>query len=99
MRIELTEELANELWLEEEVEVEGVTYAVQDITNWEDDFKYQSCQVIFSESPSDESPHYSMGVSRTGSFYTDYNYEFSLSCPEVIRQEKSSYEWVVKNVR
>jgi hypothetical protein len=67
-------------------------YEPVEVTEWEDDIKYSNCQVIFRELTTGKT--YSLGVSRSGSYYTDYDYSYYLKCREVEQKEVTRLEWV-----
>lgn len=64
--------------------------------DWVDDGKYSHREVIFSK----ENKFYSLSVSRSGSYYTDYYYDWEdtdkFECPEVEAVEKTVTVWKAK---
>ncbi len=63
-------------------------------TPWEDDGKYSSQEVIFKF----EDKFYKVINSRSGSYFTGYNYDYDywkeeIECPEVKKVAKTVYVW------
>lgn len=72
MSIKLTQKQLIRLWREKEYEVDGVTFQVQEVGEWDGaGEKYQSLEVIFT----DGERFYSGCITRSGSYFTDWNYD------------------------
>ena len=70
------------------------TYDVVEETQTIDEGKYQYCQVIFCRRGQKETgPYFSLGVSCSGSYFSDYHWEYELECSEVKRVEKVIQIW------
>jgi hypothetical protein len=73
---------------------EDERYEYIDETGWEDEGKYSYEKFIFKF----DGKFYSVGVSRSGSYYSDYYYNYEdwgkeIECLEVEKVEKVIYEW------
>jgi len=65
-------------------------YTVIEIGEWQDQGKWSNLSVIFREG---DGPYYELWVSRTGSYFTDYDFEFFLDCTEVKQVETITKIW------
>lgn len=90
--MKLTQKQLIELWREEELEVNGVTLTVVEEGEFEQDYKYQSAQIIFT----DGSKNYSGYITRSGSPFTDWEYEDygDADLTEVEKREVTVTKWV-----
>lgn len=69
--VKMTQEQLNELWSEETLEIDGVTYSVVEEGEWEGaGEKYQTLEVIFT----DGERFYRGTISRSGSYFSDWYY-------------------------
>lgn len=85
--IRLTEEEAGLITSDDEIE--GKDYVMVEDADWRDDGKYQFGEYIFSS----EGKFYVLRVSRSGSYYTDYYYDYMLDCPEVEKAQRVEEYW------
>ena len=69
---------------------EDSPYTVVEKGEWEDDNKYQYLTTIFMF----EHKTYAASVGRSGSYFSDYNYEYDEDCPEVKPVETVVTRWV-----
>ena len=85
----ITEAEAQLIWREDDPRFEEV-----ECEPWDDDGKYQNTIKIVREL--DTGLMWSLGVTRTGSYYTDYYYQFtpSLVCVEKRERTVVVSEWV-----
>ncbi|MED0799360.1 hypothetical protein P4T18_18285 [Bacillus inaquosorum] len=90
--MKLTQEQLNELFFEEEIEVDGVTFKVVEEGEFEQDGKYQSAELIFT----DGEKFYSGYISRSGSPFTDWEYDDwgDADITEVEKREVVVTKWV-----
>lgn len=90
MKHELTEKQARIIFHDDLSEEDP--YQQVEVTEWRDEGKYSWCEVIFSF----EGRNYRFSVQRSGSYFTDYHFEFwdCKSCPEVKKVERTIYKWV-----
>lgn len=87
----LSQEQVNELFFEEEIEVDGVTYTTVEEGEFEQDGKYQSAQLIFT----DGSKFYAGDVTRSGSPFSDWEYDdWGDGSYEVEQREVVVTKWV-----
>ena len=77
------------LFLDEDVD--GIEYI--ETTKWEDDGKYQYCTIIFKDLS--DNKIYSAGVTRCGSYFSDYDFQFEDNCHEVEKREKVISVWEI----
>ncbi len=90
--MKLTQEQVIELWREEEIEVNGVTLTVVEEGDFEQDDKYQTAELIFT----DGEKHYCSYITRSGSPFTDWYYEDygDADIFEVEKKEITVTRWV-----
>ena len=88
----LTQKQVNDLFFGEEVEVDGVRLLTVEEGEFEQDYKYQSAQIIFT----DGAKHYSAYVTRSGSPFTDWHYDDygDADVTEVEKREVTVTKWV-----
>lgn len=88
----LTQKQVIELWREEEIEVNDVTLELVEEGDFEQDYKYQSAQIIFT----DGTKHYSAFITRSGSPFTDWEYQDygDADITEVEKREVTVTKWV-----
>jgi hypothetical protein len=72
---------------------EGIEFI--EMSGWEDEGKYSFQTYIFKHN----NKYYSISDSRSGSYFSDYNYDSEywddeVECDEVEKKEKITYEWV-----
>lgn len=77
----------------EEFEVEDKKYKIIDEGRWEDNGKYQTLKIIIQDLSTEK--YYSIGQTRSGSYFTDYNYEFDSIAYEVRPVEVTKIDWVI----
>lgn len=87
--MKITEEQAREISWSESDEFETV-----ETGDFIADHKYENQTVIFK--PTDGDSHYMLFVSRSGSAFTDWYYDYVLDCPEVEQVEVVTTEWITK---
>ena len=87
MRKELTQEELKDIFMGEEVE----GWTVVDNLPWKDGGKYQFKSLILQEQATGK--HYEAVIYRSGSAFTDYNYEYPISVVEVVKAEKTITYW------
>jgi hypothetical protein len=83
----LTEEQAKDLLFQDTVldeDGEEIYFKVQE-EGWIEAGKYSHNTIIFSNCGGH---YYELHCSKSGSYYSDYHYEFSLNCPEVKQVKK-----------
>jgi hypothetical protein len=91
--MKLTEEQAQDILCGDSDE-----FTVLDEGEWIGGGKYEHRDVVF-RAADDDTPvedgvkGFMMSVSRTGSHYTDWYYDYQLECPEVVRIPCVSYTW------
>jgi len=88
MPYKLTEEQAKELFREEGVENSPEIEYVEEL-DWDDEGKYQLGGVVFKV----ESNHYMLNITRSGSYHTDYYFEYHTECPEVTKKTRTIEYW------
>lgn len=90
--MKLTQKQVNQLFSEEEIEVEGVTLTTVEEGDFEQDGKFQSADIIFT----DGEKHYRSYVYRSGSPFTDWYYEDygDADVDEVEKREVTVTKWV-----
>lgn len=57
--------------------------------DWIDDGKYQYCNVVFKKG----GKHYWMGISRSGGYFSHYEYQYDLYCNEVNKVATTTEVW------
>lgn len=50
--------------------------------DWEDEGKYSAKATIFAY----KEKYYSLVITRTGTYFTSYDFEYDLECPEVFKK-------------
>jgi hypothetical protein len=88
MKITLTKAQARALHFEEYDE----EFEFIEMEDWEDDGKYSNTSIIFRK----DGKFYSLEVSRCGSYFTDYEYDYILNCHEVEKVIVQREEWIYK---
>lgn len=90
--MKLTQTQINELFFQEEIEVEGVTLTTVEEGDFEQDGKSQSAQIIFT----DGEKHYRSYIYRSGSPFTDWYYDDygDADIYEVEKREVAVTKWV-----
>ena len=92
-RIYIDKETALELHGSRNGEVVCEEYIVEDAGEWIDDGKYDNKEIVFKY----ENKFYSLWISRTGSYYTEYYLsiedEDTFKCWEVESVEVTKKEW------
>lgn len=72
MSVKMTQKQFIELWRQEELEVDGVTYNVAEQDDWDGaGEKYQTLDVIIT----DGERFYRGTITKSGSYFTDWNYD------------------------
>jgi hypothetical protein len=74
--------------LHDEETVEG--FELIETGEWEDDGKYQYQSIIFKK----DGKFYCNSIQRSGSYFTDYDYEYFTDCNEVQKVEVTTKIWV-----
>ena len=69
---------------------EGLEFIKQ--TEWTSEYKYDFCSLIFKDIQDEKV--YCCNILRTGTYFTDYFYDFEINCFEVKEIEKTIKEWV-----
>lgn len=92
MTPKMTQEEVIQLWREEEIEIDGVVYRTHEEGEWEQDDKFQFCDIIFT----DGTKFYRASISRSGSPFTDWHYEDwgTADIDEVEQKEVITTAWV-----
>jgi len=81
--MKLTEEQAKDLlWGDHEDD-----FKVEEESEWTHEHKFQHKEVIFVYG----GKFYELNVSRSGSEWTDWYYDFTLDCPEVEKREVTTH--------
>lgn len=85
--MKLTEKQLAELYSEECLvdENDNVLFELVDGEAWEDGGKYSSTSAIFKDERTGK--HYSFGITRSGSYFSHYEYEFDTDITEVELRE------------
>lgn len=83
--MKLTKEQAEALLWEEYEDDFGIEHQ----SEWEHSHKYQHKEVVFTY----EGKSYMLQVSRSGSDFSEWYYDFTLNCPEVEKKEVITYVW------
>ncbi|MDQ0174433.1 hypothetical protein [Bacillus chungangensis] len=91
--MKITQEQINELFFEGEIEVNGAKYKTVEEGDFEQGVKYQTAHLIFT----DGKKHYLSYVTRSGSPFTDWEYEDwnDAAVYEVEQREVVVKEWAV----
>lgn len=90
--VEISRDLAFELMGandHEVVEYEGKNYNIKQSTDWNDDGKYDFADIVFEL----DGETYSFWASRSGSYYTDWEYDFAKEAVAVKPVEKVITVW------
>jgi hypothetical protein len=92
--MKLTQKQINELFFEEEIEVDGVTLTTVEEGDFEQDSKYQSAEIIFTDGTS----FYRSYITRSGSPFSEWYYEdYGIAdIDEVEKREVTIVKWVTK---
>lgn len=92
INVKLSQKQLIELYFEEEIEVDGVTYTTVEEGDFEQDGKYQHAELIFT----DGNKHYRGHITRSGSPFTDWHYADygDAEIDEVEKQEVTVMSWV-----
>ncbi len=90
--MQLTNEQVIDLFRQGEVDVDGVTLFLSEQGDFEQDGKYQTAEVIFT----DGVKYYRTDVTRSGSPFTDWYYEDygDADIDEVEKREVTITKWV-----
>ncbi|WP_090739420.1 hypothetical protein [Paenibacillus sp. Mc5Re-14] len=89
MKLKLTEEQRKSILLEKDIE--GFDYESVEQSDWEDQGKFQSCEVIFKH----EGKYYAFYAYRHGSYWSSYEIDFyDDDVTEVTKEAYTSYRWV-----
>lgn len=90
--MKLTQKQVIRLFFDGEIEHEGKTLKVVEEGEFEQDYKYQSAELIFT----DGEKFYSSSVTRSGSPFTDWYYEDygDAEVDEVVKKEVTITKWV-----
>lgn len=88
----ITSQQAQDIFWEDSEEFETVNEPA-----WKDDGKYSFAKVIFTSRQSRDK-YYQLSVRRSGSYHTDYYYEWDdvdeFKCDEVVPKERLVITWV-----
>lgn len=92
--MKLTKKQVNQMFSEGGLEEDGLNLRVVEEGEFEQDYKYQSAEVIFT----DGEKFYSATVTRSGSPFTDWYYEDYgyADITEVEKREVTITKWVAK---
>lgn len=86
----MTQELMEEIaWLDENKTTLCGNYTAIHIGEWEDDGKYQHQQIVFKY----QDKFYAFWIVRSGSYFTDYYYQYPDQADEVHLVEKTIRVW------
>lgn len=90
--MKMTQEQANQLFREGEIEVDGVTLVTVEEGEFEQDYKTQTAELIFT----DGEANYMTYITRSGSPFTDWYYEDygDADVYKVEKREVTVTEWV-----
>lgn len=88
--VSLSEEDVENLW--DAVGNESDGYRTVEILPWNDQGKYQFQPVIIEHL--DSGGFYQFNVSRSGSYFTDYEYNLPTTAYKVKKIERTIFEWV-----
>lgn len=94
MKIDITEEQAKQLFMEEELELNGMSLELHESEDWEDDGKYSIGRNIYVDTNTNK--FYAHNVSRTGSYYSDYDYYYEPKLYEVEQVDVVKTIWMPK---
>lgn len=89
MKIPITEEYAERLFFNEGDD----QYDLMDFDEWIGGGKYESCAPVYRSKTSGQ--HFAMFISRSGSYHSDYYYNFPSELVEVKEIEVIRKEWSV----
>lgn len=84
--IKITEEQANLIFSEDSEEFEHI-----EELEWDDDGKYQFGGCVFKK----DDKRYMLSVTRSGSYFSDYDFQYDLECQEVEKAKKTVEFWKV----
>lgn len=90
MKVVLTTEQMRAIFMGDETDF---PYEMVEKSEWLDDGKYQHCEVIFKIP---DGRHFVFGVTRSGSYFTEYDYQFDGNIEEVkkIKEYQEVERWV-----
>ncbi|MCY9737508.1 hypothetical protein M5X17_27785 [Paenibacillus alvei] len=89
MGIKLTEEQAKSIYFNEKIE--GFEYEKVTESDWIDEGKIQSCEIIFKH----DDKYYAFDLLRTGDHWSGYELEYyDDEAIEVVKKPITTYEWV-----
>ena len=85
--MKITKEIADEIRSSYIDDIVGPNqeYKIIEIDDWFDDGKYSHRYIIFSY----KNKLYQLDMTRSGSYFTDYYYDYELDCKEVIKVERT----------
>lgn len=86
--LELNKEQQEAIFREDDIE--GFEYTIEEELDWDDDGKYQFGGCIFKHGDK----FYSINVTRSGSYFTDYDFQFNHKVREVKKVQVIKEEWV-----
>lgn len=72
------------------MEEEGITYHITE--PWRDEGKYQYQEVVFQEEGFEG--YWMLSVTRSGSYFSDYDFQYDTTATQVKPVEKISISWV-----
>ena len=90
--MKLTEEQAEAIFFEEgytNPSADEPEFGIVEEGDWEDNYKTQIRETIFEY----EGKTYALCVTRSGSYYSEYYYDYLLECPQVSKIEVIKTEW------
>jgi hypothetical protein len=90
--MKMTNKQAQELFFEEEITIDGITYETVEEGDFEQDGKYQTAELIFT----DGTKFYQTEITRSGSPFSDWYYEDygDADLIEVEKKEVTITRWV-----
>lgn len=86
-KLELTEQQKQSIFREEDID--DFEYSIVDELDWEDDGKYQFGGIVFEH----KGKTYLLNVSRSGSYFTDYEFDLDGDVYECEHVEVIKKEW------
>jgi hypothetical protein len=91
VKIESTSE---DFMLEDGDRINGFEIEVVEEGDWEDGGKYQYLQSIIRFPEWSPEKFFSYNLTRSGSYFSDYEYDRPSELYEVVKKEKITHEWV-----